>query len=286
MIRKVAILPNKGKDRELVITRRLVEWFEKKDIQVFLEEEIAADLGRGDIGCESYVLSSAGEVLVVLGGDGTMLHAVRRVYHCGTPILGINLGHLGFLTELEVPEIESCLEMLLKNEFSIDERIMLEASLVRGGVTIRKFAGLNDVVISKGAMARMIHLETFVGSEYVTTYPADGLIISSPTGSTAYSLSAGGPIVAPNLDVLVITPICAHTFYSRSLVISRDEEVRVILRAGQQEVMVTVDGQVGAELKPEDEVRVRISNQRVKLIRLKNRSFYQVLRGRLSEGRI
>lgn len=286
MIERVAISPNKDKDRELLITKELIGGFEDRGVRIYVEEAVAHALARPDLGCPAHELPLMGEILVTLGGDGTVLYAVRQVYPHGTPILGINLGHLGFLTELEVPEIEGFLDMLIAGDYSIDERIMLEGFLLRDGERIADFSGLNDVVISKGAMARMIRLETFIGSEYVATYPADGLIISSPTGSTAYSLSAGGPILAPNLDVLVITPICAHTFYTRPLVIARDQEVRVRVSSGQQEVMVTVDGQLGLDLKSEDEVRVRISKERVKLVRLKNRSFYEVLRDRLSQGRI
>jgi NAD+ kinase len=225
-------------------------------------------------------------VAIVLGGDGTLLSAARRAAPHYIPILGVNMGNLGFLTEVEPAAIPEALRALEAGDFSIEERTMVEASVIRAGSTVESFIGLNDVVVTKGAFARLISLDIFVNDEHYAKFTADGAIVCSPTGSTAYSLSAGGPLVNPNIDVLLVTPICPHTLFSRSLVISGSDSVRVVVDDPMDQVAVTVDGQVGIGLESGDEIIVRRAPYVTRFVRLRARSFYGVLRERLKEDRL
>ncbi len=226
------------------------------------------------------------DCVIVLGGDGTLLSVARRAAQAGTPILGVNLGNLGFLTEVEPANLEKALWALVRGEYTIEERTMVQAQVTRAGRIVTSLAGLNDVVISKGAFARIISLDVFVNDEYYSTFPADGIIISSPTGSTAYSLSAGGPLISPNIDVMLVTPICPHTLFSRSLVIAGDDRVRVVVEAPHEEVAVTVDGQVGFRVESHDEIIVGRAPEVTRFVRLQAKSFYGTMRERLKQDRL
>jgi NAD+ kinase len=224
-------------------------------------------------------------MVIVLGGDGTLLHAARLAAPVGTPLLGVNFGRLGFLTEVELPDIFQALTNILNGDFFVDARMMLQAQVVRNLDPVANFHALNDIVVTKGGFSRMIMLESFVGDQLVASFPADGVIFSSSTGSTAYSLSAGGPIVSPDLDVIVLTPICPHTLYSRPVVFSSAHKVRVILSGPMEEAMLTVDGQHGFPLIQGDEIRVNRAPFTANLIRQKGgRSFFAVLREKLRQG--
>jgi len=223
------------------------------------------------------------DILVVLGGDGSLLAAARLAAPLGVPILGVNLGHLGFLSEVEEENVFDAIETVAAGSFRVEQRMMLDACVERDGEQVGSFTGLNDAVINKSGFSRMITLDIMVGSEYVQTVPADGVIVSTPTGSTAYSLSAGGPIVSPLFECLIITPICPHTLYSRSQIIAGDEEVRVVLSSSGSDTVLTVDGQVGDSLRAGDQVRVRKSAHTARFVRLGGRSFYRILREKLRE---
>lgn len=223
---------------------------------------------------------------IVLGGDGTLLSVARRASIRGIPILGINLGNVGFLTEVEPSQVEPALQALVDGNYTIEERTMVEAVVLRNGQEVKRLSGLNDVVITKGAFARIVQLEVFVNDTYFATFPADGVIISSPTGSTAYSLSAGGPLINPNIDVLLITPICPHSLFSRSLVIAGSDKVRVVVKATQEDVAVTVDGQIGFELQSDDEIVVGRAPYVTRFVRLRAGNFYGILRERLKRDRL
>lgn len=283
-MRKIGIFPNLDKEGALEVTGRLVAWLEARDVKPLLPAEAAASLGRSELGGAVPDWAHDAEFLIVLGGDGTLLQAARTVAAAETPILGVNLGHLGFLTEVEVPDLWEVLPRFLAGDYEIEERMMLEMAVKREGREVIRFAALNEIVISKGPFARLIELELNVGGRPVEEYWADGLIIATPTGSTAYSLSAGGPIVSPSLQVLVITPICPHTLYTRSLVISHDEKVQVGVWATHRDTAVTIDGQRGYRLEPGDTVGVHKAPEAARLIRQKGWSFYDVLRRKLKEG--
>ncbi|MHB8158672.1 MAG: NAD(+)/NADH kinase, partial [Desulfocucumaceae bacterium] len=231
----MANLQKKGVEK---IVGNICSWLVNRGITVTIQEGLPNLYGPA-VRCEPLedMLNSI-ECLLVFGGDGTILNGARLVASSGVPLLGINLGHLGFLSEIDIPEILEGLESVLKEDYYIEERIMIEAAVFREGIEIERSSGLNDAVITKGAFARLIFLETRVNGEHVTTYPTDGLIVATPTGSTAYSLSAGGPVVTPELDLMLITPICPHALWARPIVISADCRVEVELLSEKGEVML------------------------------------------------
>jgi NAD+ kinase len=280
----IGIIINLEKPEILKITRQIVDWLEQHGKKVLVTAANSNPVADGIISCSEKELAQQAECVIVLGGDGTLLNCARTIGVLGKPIFGVNLGQLGFLTEIELPDLTPALERLISGEFEIEERMMIQAEVFRSGENICSYYCLNDAVITKGAFARLIRLKTFVNNEYVDIFPADGLIISTPTGSTAYSLSAGGPLVAPNLELMIVTPICPHTLYSRSVVVDKDSEVKVELLVTQAEVMLTIDGQSGIQLMPQDQVVVRKAPFTAKFLKLNQRSFYEILRQKLREG--
>ena len=265
------------------VAKSLVTWFEDRAYRVKLSMEVAELLDMSYLSADPAELTSKIDVAVTLGGDGTLLGVARLVAQHKIPILGINMGHVGFLTEVELGDLFTDLECFHNKEYDIDVRMMLEAKVIRNEKVLTEFLALNDIVITKGPFARLIRLKTYANEAYVDTYPADGLIISTPTGSTAYSLSAGGPIIRPDMNLLLLTPICPHTLHSRSIILSQDDVIKVTVLADHPEVMLTVDGQEGYKLLPKDTVIVNKSSFSTRLIRIKKRSFYDLLRKKLSE---
>lgn len=274
----LAVNLNKEGVRELVL--QIICWLEERGCTVLMNEDTARPLGL-PVGVSQSQLAERAQCMLVLGGDGTLLRTARKMASTGIPLIGVNLGRLGFLTEIDIPEVLPALEQLLNGQYSIDERMMLEALVYRQGLVVEHSVGLNDAVITKGAFARLILLETHVNDEYVNTYPSDGLIIASPTGSTAYSLSAGGPLVTPALDLMLITPICPHSLWGRPVVIAPDSTIKVVVLSSRGEVMLTMDGQHGFSLRQDDHVIVRRAMQKARFLRLKGRSFFEVLRKKL-----
>lgn len=281
-MRKIGLIANHNKPQVRPVTLELMDWLEKRGVQPLILESTAAMLGCPQRGAGPRELAEA-DCLLSLGGDGTLLRAARLVADRGTPILGVNLGHLGFLTEIELNELFPSVERLLAGDFRLEERMMLHTCL-RRGERRASFVALNDVVITKGAFSRMLRLEVYVGGDYLDTYTADGLIISSPTGSTAYSLSAGGPLVSPELEVMILTPICPHTLYARPLVVPGERKIQVKVYSAGAEVMLTVDGQQGMQLNHNDEIVASRAGTPARLVRLGERSFYSLVREKLREG--
>jgi len=281
-LQKIGLIANLNKPQVQPVALELMDWLEKRGVQALVLESTAEMLGCPQRGARPHELAEV-DCLLSLGGDGTLLRAARLVADKGTPILGVNLGHLGFLTEIELNELFPSVERLLAGNFRIEERMMLQSHLWRGERKI-SFIALNDVVITKGAFSRMLKLEVYVGTDYLDTYTADGLIVSSPTGSTAYSLSAGGPLVSPELEVMILTPICPHTLYARPLVVPGDRAIHVKVYTAGAEVMLTVDGQQGMHLNHGDEVVTSRASTPARLVRLGERSFYNLVREKLREG--
>ncbi|NMP21144.1 NAD(+)/NADH kinase [Sulfobacillus harzensis] len=274
------VWPNPEKDQVRGLVLRMRQWMDQHDVQLVMPDELADAVGMPESGKYWEEISQMDlTATVVLGGDGTLLRAAKQLASLNTPILGVNLGHLGFLTEVEVPELYASLDAVLHGQFALDERRLLTARVIRDQQILAEFEAMNDVVVAKGPFARLINLETFVDAAYVTTYPADGIIIATPTGSTAYSLSAGGPILTPDLDVTVVTPICPHSFFDRSIVLSREQEVRIRIRSIHRDTLVTIDGQEVHPLEDGDEVVVVASPLSISLIRRPGWSFFHVLRG-------
>jgi len=266
------------------VMEKLVPWLTGRGVKVRVQEDYRG-LADGDcIAVPRENVPDGVDLVLVLGGDGTLLSVARLLEGTDQPILGINLGSLGFLTELGLEELFGSLERVLEGEYSIEPRVRLEATLHREGKQIVHYQVLNDVVIHKGALARIIDLETLVDGQKVTNYQADGLIVSTPTGSTAYSLAAGGPIIEPTLDVIVISPICPHTLTNRPLVISGGSRIELCLLSDSGAVFLTLDGQEGTKLNQGDCVRIRASDNKVNLIRTGARNFYDVLSTKLHWG--
>ena len=263
---------------------QLLDFFGSRGLSVVLEKETA-----GLVPAASVTAASKGELpaqvdlLIVLGGDGTLLSMARAVGDLGVPILGVNLGGLGFLTATTLEEMLPALERLLAGGMEIEERMMLNARLRRGGQAVGEYIALNDVVITKSAMSRIIDLSVSVGGRHAISYRADGLIISTPTGSTAYNLSAGGPILFPTMDAVVLTPIAPHTLSNRPIAVPGAQRIEVALLA-QQDVMLTMDGQVGVPLRERDVVEVQKAAARIRLVRFPQKDFFSVLRTKLKWG--
>jgi NAD+ kinase len=224
------------------------------------------------------------DLIVVLGGDGTLLSVARLVDGLGVPILGVNLGGLGFLTATTLEALFPTLEAVLRGEYSAEERLVLAAELVRGDTLLAEHLALNDVVVAKGALGRLIDLDVRADGEPMTAYRADGLIIATPTGSTAYNLSAAGPILFPTMDAVVLTPICSHTLTNRPIVLPASVRLEVTLQTATPDVVLSVDGQAGPPVGEGDVVRVRQASARIRLIRDPRKSYFEVLRTKLKWG--
>jgi len=285
-MKTVGLFPNLSKKNSVRVSNTIVNWFHERDYRVLLPDSAAKSLDANLFSFASGEIFEEIDYAVTLGGDGTLLSLARQLAPYEVPILGINMGHMGFLTEIELSDLYKDLDLFIEKKFLIDTRMMLEARVVRQKQVLEKFITLNDAVITKGPFARLIRLKVFAGGAYIDTYPSDGLIVSTPTGSTAYSLSAGGPIINPDMELLLLTPICPHTLRSRSIVISKDDIIKIQVIAEHPETMLTVDGQQGYRLLPGDEVIVKKSDYRTRLIRIKRRSFYDVLRKKLTEVNI
>jgi len=263
--------------------RDVITWLRDRSIDVILDTTSATLLGeRG--GYQKTQLASKADVLLVLGGDGTMLNAARLAGERSIPILGVNMGGLGFLTEVRLENLYPSLERVFANDFVLDERLMLRTHIHRHGETVAQGVVLNDVVISKGTLARMIELKIEIQGRFVTNLRGDGLIISSPTGSTAYSLSAGGPIIDPAVQSLILTPICPHTLTHRPLIVPGAVEINVTLTSKDDGAMATLDGQVGVAITQGDAIAIQTSEHRTRLIRFPESNYYDVLREKLKWG--
>lgn len=277
----VGLFPNTNKQSVAEVLRFMVQYFQEHGVRVLLPEEAAAKMGYLDLACSHKHMIKEITVGVTVGGDGTLLNTAREVASAGIPICGINLGRLGFLTEVELPDLSKSLDKLISREYQIEERLMLDAMIIRQGRTIHISSALNDVVISKSGVSRMIKMNLYIDNELTANYRADGLIVATATGSTGYSLSAGGPIINPILKAIVLTPICSHTLHVRPLVISEEEVVKIEMIANQEDVVLTIDGQTVYSLIPNDTVLVKRSSFRAQFIRLNGRSYYETLRTKL-----
>jgi len=288
-MKRIGIITKQNKPEAVAIMGRLMEWLREKGVEVYIEEGIEKLLDQNRTppflnAVKKEEIPSRSEMIIVLGGDGTLLSVARLVGSLEVPILGVNLGGLGFLTEITLEELHRVLERVIRGDFTADERVVLHASVIRRGERMAEFTVLNDAVINKGALARIIDLEMTINGEYLTTFKSDGLILSTPTGSTAYNLSAGGPIVYPSLHCIIITPICPHTLTNRPIMIPDDVEVRALLKSRQQEVYLTLDGQQGFALEYEDVVEVKKAEGRILLIKSPYRDYFEVLREKLKWG--
>lgn len=283
-MRKIGIYAKCNHPDAVMVARDVVCWLRDRGLEVFLEKSLAQNIGGQDPGYDRSLIPAMVDLIIVLGGDGTLISVSRQVCGRDIPILGVNLGSLGFLTEVTRGELYVSLEKVLRGEFTLSERMMLEAVVWRGGMEAGKFCVLNDVVINKGAIARIIDMEVSVDAAYLTTFKADGLIIATPTGSTAYNLSAGGPIISPGLHCLVVTPICPHMLANRPLIVSDTVCIRIEVKFRDQDVLLTADGQVGMALEAGDVVEIRKAQRCTRLIKSPSKEYFEVLRTKLGWG--
>jgi len=281
MINVVGIVMKYQEPRAAEMVAWLVPWLQKRGKQVLAENTTPCD---GATLCSKKELAHRADLIISLGGDGTLLNIAPLVERPDVPILGVNLGGLGFITEVGVEELQSVLAKTLEDDYEIEKRMTLEVRVKSEKGKPCKFRVLNDAVIAKGARSRIIDLETYIGDNLLCTYRADGLIISTPTGSTAYSLAAGGPILEPTLATIILTPICPHTLTHRPIVLPGNAVIRVTLRSFGDTVILSPDGQQGVRLNNGDKVEFRDYGMPVSLIKIPSRSYYEILRDKLKWG--
>ena len=266
-MKTIAIIADLKRKKPKATVQKLISRLQKKKIKVLVNE-----------------ISKQTDLVIALGGDGIILKAARQVSRFKLPVLGVNLGGLGFLAGVNSSDLYPTLDLILQKRFKTEERMLLCAQVVHKGKTAGKFLALNDVVVKNGITARVIKLRLEVNNQYVATYVGDGLIISTPTGSTAYSLAASGPIVHPDLSLIILSPICPHTLALRPLIISSKDTIKIWVETDHNEVILTMDGQENIPLKLGDFVQVRRAKERLKLIVPEKKSYYQVLRTKMKWG--
>ena len=289
-IRRVGVVIKPHQPEVLQTICRLAEWLDTHGLTLVGTPELERSRIESEVGCavetlESGKLAASVDLLVVLGGDGTMIATARMVGDSEVPVLGINYGSLGYLAEFRIEEMFPALETILAGNYRLDSRVMLAVELFRGEGQVTRNRVLNDVVINKSALARIIEIEAYLNSQYVNSFRADGLIVSTPTGSTAYNLSAGGPVIYPSMNAVVITPICPFTLSNRPIVVPDDALIELCLKTPEEEVVLTLDGQVGLPLKVGDRVVIRKSRTTFNLVQPMNRNYFDVLRDKLRWGR-
>ena len=283
-MKSVGIIAKPGKPELTTLVPELCAWLAKRGYSVFVDEGTGAFAAGLPLVEREKMAERKPDFVIVLGGDGTLLAASRAVAKAGIPLLGVNLGSLGFLTEVPLAELYPTLEAATENRCAVESRAMLHCQLVRGEKCLASYEALNDVVVSKTALARIADFDVILDQVFVSNYKADGVIVSTPTGSTAYSLAAGGPILAPDVDAFVITPISPHALTNRPLVVRDVAQLDLVVRSAQGEAYLTVDGQTGMPLEDGDRLRCRKSEHKVRLLRLREKTFFDVLRSKLKWG--
>ncbi len=283
-IEKIGIIskPKNPDIREIVPP--LLKWLRERDIEVCIDRETGAIINTSEPRLTRNEMPAKVDLLIVLGGDGTLLATARALNRKPVPILAVNLGGLGFLTLITREELYPTLESVLKGEYRSERRVQIEGSLIRNDEVITTFLALNDAVLNKGAISRILDFELHVNGQFVSSYKSDGLIVSTPTGSTAYSLAAGGPITVPTVQAFVVTPICAHTLTHRPLVLPDTASIEIAVTTHREAAYLTVDGQVGIATHSEDRVRLKKADSYVELIQSPNKDYFKILRQKLKWG--
>jgi len=280
-MKRIGIITKRGEPKTIKAVRDLMKWLKNKEYDFLIEKETASALKLK--GYNRKDIPSKSDMIIVFGGDGTLLSAARLVGDRGIPILGVNLGGLGFITELGKNEVRQNIKMIMSEECCFEERIMLLADVYRGKRKIIQHNALNDVVLNKSALSRMFEVDINIDKQYVTTFRLDGLITSTPTGSTAHSLSAGGPILYPTLETFLMTPICPHTLTSRPIVLPDTFVIDINIKNGD-DIYMTLDGQEGFPLNVRDKVRIRKADYKTKFLVLHDKDYFKLLRSKLKWG--
>lgn len=285
-LKKIGVVVGPQKPDAIAVVCKLLAWCAERNIELRSTAEVAEQVGCAPLLVTEEQLAEQVDLLLVLGGDGTMLGASRLIGTRRIPVMGINFGYLGYLTEFTLEELFGALEDLRTGNFQAEPRMMLDVSVERGGQTIATHRALNDAVINQSTLAKMIELECHINGDFVNRFRADGMIISTPTGSTAYSLSAGGPLVFPSMRAIILTPICPHTLSNRPVIVPDDATVELTFKKASDGAMLTIDGQRGVPLTPEDCVSVRRSETTFDIVRPTKRNYFEVLRTKLKWGSI
>ena len=283
-IRAVGIISRPRREELSAVVPPLMAWLEQRGVEVVCDPETVSCLAPSRKAHSREELPSMVDMLIVLGGDGTLLAAARLMTDHNVPVLPVNLGSLGFLTSVTLDDLYGVLEQALYGQVRYSERVMIDAQVIRKGHMVHHARALNDAVLNKAALSRIIDLRLSVDGEFVCDYKADGLIISTPTGSTAYSLAAGGPIVYPAVAAFIVTPICSHTLTNRPLVLPDTAHLEVNYPVGDVPIYLTLDGQVGFELLPQDRVGVVAAPERLRVVRPQQKTYFSVLRDKLKWG--
>jgi NAD+ kinase len=289
-IRRVGLVVKPHQPDALQTVCGVVEWLAERGISLSGTPDLERERIEHQTGCavESVApdrLAENVDLMLVLGGDGTMIATARMLGDRDVPVLGVNYGGLGYLAEFRIEELYTALESILQGNYRLDTRVMLAVELMRGTGKVTRTRVLNDVVINKSALARIIEIEASLNNQFVNSFRADGLIVSTPTGSTAYNLSAGGPVIYPSMNAVVITPICPFTLSNRPIVVPDDAVIELCLKTEKEEVALTLDGQVGFPLEAQDRVIIRKSRTTFNLVQPMNRNYFEVLRDKLRWGR-
>lgn len=278
-MKEFLIVKNSEKDIEFKLTQQIVQYLEEHHAKCKVLEKTLKELS------EPLAVSKSCDLVIVLGGDGTILRTVRSLFHQDVPIMGVNLGTVGYLAECDPEEVKETLSHLLSNQAAIEKRMMLEGTMIQNDKIIHKDCALNDIAICRSGYSRIIRLRIYVNGEYMTDYDADGVVISTPTGSTAYNLSAGGPIVTPRADLIVVTPISPHSLSARSIILSGDDEITVeierVRKTQNEEAQATFDGQKGIIMEPTDKIHIKKASESAKFVQVKKKSFYEIIRNKI-----
>lgn len=281
-MKDIGVIPNWHKNNSSLVVDKITRFFEQRQIKLRVADKELADF-YSEVSLAEQLKKWHGNLglIIVVGGDGTILRVARDLACWDVPVLGINLGHKGFLAEIEVEQMERFLQYISNGQYSYQERMMMETCLMRGDQELGKYLALNDIVVSRGPFSRIIKIETYVNEDFMESYSGDGVIVSTPTGSTGYSLSAGGPIVNPTMDLFVITPICPHSLYNRAVIINGADTMKLQVDSRQVQVVLTVDGQVRFALEDEDKIIVKKSEEKIKMVCFHDYSFYRMLHQKL-----
>ena len=283
-IKRVGITSKPKKAEVWEVVPSLIQWFRDRQIEVFVDKETAATLDGREKSLTRNEMSGQVDLIVVLGGDGTLLATARALNRKPVPLLAVNLGGLGFLTVITREELFATLELVLAGNLRSECRVQIEADIVRADEVIASYLALNDAVLNKGAIARVLDFDVWIDNKFISTYKSDGLIVSTPTGSTAYSLAAGGPVIIPSVAAFIVTPICAHTLTNRPIVLPDSAIIEVAVKSQRESVYLTVDGQVGIALRSDDTVRIKKAASHVELIQSPHKSYFEILRQKLKWG--
>ncbi|MGH9832904.1 MAG: NAD(+)/NADH kinase [Blastocatellia bacterium] len=285
-LKTIGAIVGPQKPEALAVVCDLRQWCEERGIELRAAGQLAAETNCAPLAVSDGELTEDLDLIVVLGGDGTMLGAARLVGARQIPVLGVNFGWLGYLTEFTLEEMFPALEDVRAGNFFVEPRMMIDVELKRGDEIVAAHRALNDAVVNKAAPARMIELECYINGMFVNGFRADGMIVATPTGSTAYSLSAGGPIVHPSMSAILLTPICPHMLSNRPVIVPGESVVELIFKRAEEELMLTIDGQSSISLLPDDRITLRRSSTKFNLVRPTNRNYFEVLRTKLKWGTI